>query len=240
MFKKYFLSIAGLLFCTHAMALPSHVLYLPDVKALRDDTCRAELQNQMTFDHSKDDNPGSFFEMTTGASCGFYSKKEVRLEGGIDWREGHDRDVETATDALQTYILAQIFDIDERNWGLSAGVHSIGLHSGVNNYNVAFVMAQHQGGVYRFGLGGYSGNGSLLVNDLGEADSQGIMAGAWRKIDDGDLALEIQTGGNRMGYIFVGGRKIVAQRTFMSAGYGLANNSKIMRDWLLVNVGFVF
>ena len=240
MLKKHLVASSVLLLCLRVWALPSHILLLPDVKGLRDDTCRAELQNQMSLDHRKTDSPGQFFEMTTGISCGFYSKNEIRLEGGIDWREGHDHDVETPTDALQGHVLAQFFDIDERNWGLSAGIHSFGIHSGVNDYNIAYVMAQHQGGTYRFGLGGYTGNTRLLVNDLGAADSQGVMAGAWKKVDSGDFALEIQTGGNRIGYIFVGGRRIVAQRTFLSIGYGKANNSKLMRDGVLFNLGFVF
>ncbi|MDZ4660096.1 MAG: hypothetical protein SGJ18_00620 [Pseudomonadota bacterium] len=210
------------------------------MKALRDDTCRAELQNQMSLYHKTSDVPGQFFEMSTGISCGFYSHNEIRLEGGVDWREGHDHDVETPSDALQGHVQAQFFDIDERNWGLSAGIHSLGVHSGINDYNVAYVMAQHQGGTYRFGLGGYTGNTKLLVNDIGAADSQGIMVGAWKKVDGGDLALELQTGRNRIGYFFIGGRKIVAQRTFLSAGYGKANNSNLMRDWALVNLGFVF
>jgi len=101
-------------------------------------------------------------------------------------------------------------------------------------------MGQHKGGPYRFGLGVYTGNPELLKNSVGAAASQGVLFGVWKSVEDGDISIEFMSGQNRFGYLFFGSRKRIFEHTFVAAGYGIANDAKLMRDWALVRMGIVY
>lgn len=223
-----------------AFALNNRILWIPDIKSMREDVCRFEMQDLVTPIRQSNDNPGERFNLSIGSSCGFYESDQIRFEAGLDWREGHDYAVQGVTDALFGQLQLQLFDIDRKHWGLAFGAYDVGFKSGVTNFNMLYLMALHQAGVYRFGFGGYSGNSQVLLNGDGQPDYQGALLGVWRKITNGDLGIEMQTGFNRYGYLFLGGRYIVAPKTFLVAGYGKANDTKIARDWLLVRLGFLF
>lgn len=223
-----------------ASALPNQILWIPDVKMLREDVCRFDMQDLVTLSRKSSDTPGGFYGMAFGGNCGVYASEQVRIEAGLDWKESHDYAITSLTDGLFAQFQVQLFDIDERHWGLSLGAYDVGTKSGTNNFNVFYFMAQHQAGVYRFGLGAYGGNGQILLNGDGKAESQGLLIGIWKKIENGDIGFEWQTGYNRYGYMFLGARKIISQRTYATLGYGIANDTKLMRDVLLVKLGYVF
>ncbi len=221
-------------------ALNNRILWIPDIKGMQEDVCRFEMQDLVTPIRQSNDSPGQFFNFSLGASCGFYETEQIRFEAGLDWREAHDFAVQGVSDALFGQVQLQLFDIDRKHWGLAVGAYDIGFKSGVTNFNVIYLMALHQAGVFRFGLGGYSGNSQVLHNGDGQPDYQGAVLGVWRKITNGDLGIEMQTGFNRYGFLFLGGRYIIAPKTFVAAGFGKANDTKLARDSLLVRLGYLF
>jgi len=97
-------------------------------------------------------------------------------------------------------------------------------------------MVQNKAGNWSFGLGGYSGNPSLLVDD-GDDDSRGLLAGIWRRLGRGRLALEFQSGRNLFGFLFMGFDLDLSHGYRFTIGHGFANNRDARRDWILVKVG---
>lgn len=229
-------------FCisAQALAVSNAILWIPDVKGMRDDVCRFEMQDLVTPIRKSTDRAGEFFGLSIGSTCGLYDSEDLRFEVGLDWKESHNYAIQSASDAIFGQVQLQLFDIDRKHWGLSVGAYDIGLKSGTNNYNVIYLMALHQAGAYRFGLGAYSGNSQILLNGDGQSDYQGALIGIWKKIVNGDIGVEMQTGYNRYGYLFFGGRWIIAPKTFVVTGYGKSNDTKIARDMVLVRLGFVF
>jgi hypothetical protein len=235
-----FLVFFSLVMAQSAAALSNRILWIPDIKGMREDICRFEMQDLVSPIRQDNDNPGEKFDLSFGSACGLYESEQLRLELGLDWKESHNYAVQSLTDALFAQVQLQIFDIDKRHWGLAVGAYDIGFKSGATNFNVLYVMALHQAGPYRFGLGGYSGNSQVLVNGDGQSDNSGALIGIWKKVVNGDLGIEMQTGFNRYGYLFLGGRYIIGPQTFAVAGYGKANDTKLGRDWILMRLGFLF
>lgn len=237
---RVFVILLSLTMAQGAAAVSNRILWIPDIKSMQEDICRFEMQDLVSPIRQSNDNPGERFNLSFGGACGIYESEQIRFEVGMDWSESHDFAVQSLTDALFGQLQVQFFDIDRRHWGLALGAYDIGFKSGANNFNVIYLMAIHQAGPYRFGLGGYSGNSQVLHNGDGEPDYQGAMLGIWKKITNGDLGIEMQTGFNRYGYLFLGGRYIIGPKTFAVAGYGKANDTKIARDWILLRLGFLF
>ncbi|OQW49901.1 MAG: hypothetical protein A4S09_11685 [Proteobacteria bacterium SG_bin7] len=237
---QIFILFFSLVMAQSAVAVSNRILWIPDIKGMQEDVCRFEMQDLVTAIRQSNDSAGERFSLSFGGACGIYESDQIRFEAGMDWIESHDFSVQSLSDALFGQFQIQFFDIDRRHWGLALGAYDIGFKSGGNNFNVIYMMALHQAGPFRFGLGGYSGNSQVLRNGDGESDYQGAMLGVWKKITNGDLGIEMQTGFNRYGYLFLGGRYIIGPKTFAVAGYGKANDTKIARDWVLLRLGFLF
>lgn len=209
---------------------------VPQATAPAAGDCRFEFEHRFVAQRKATDRAGQFFEHGAGYECQVLDYGEVGLEAGLDYVEAHDIRATNALAPLQGNFRATYGARSARGWGAAFGFDDVGFKTGQNNFNVAYLLVQHEVELWRVALGGYTGNGDVLRAPSGQREPTGALFGAWRRIGRGEAGFEWQSGRNRIGYATFGALVRFDERLTAALAYAIANDGGLMRDWALIRL----
>lgn len=111
----------------------------------------------------------------------------------------------------------------------AVGMFDLGGKNNVNDYNIMYgLVAKSFDGFGRLGIGAYSGNDKLLLDENGQKDATGLLA-SWDKTLNEKFwaAVDYMGGKNGYGALSFGVSYAVSPTSSVIFGYDIYNNSNI-------------
>lgn len=223
---------------THAMY--RNDFWIPQTRTLNSGEFQVSVERRAQLQKSKEDSVGQGHESTLGTSFGLWEKDIVGVEGGIDW-------IEPAADqmaqAIFVHLRIRVSKVEEDGWSVATGIERMGFVATRNDVNMIYITLQNRFSEKWFaGVGGYNGSARFLVDQTGKEDPKGIFLGVWRQIQQGRgrVGLEHQAGMSFVGLTTVGMTVELDQGINGTISYALANNQKLVRDYVLARMSVDF
>lgn len=234
------LLVLTLLFSQSVFAMHRNDFWIPQTRTLEPGVFQVSVERRAQFQKAKEDSIGQGHESTLGTSYGIWEKGIVGVEGGIDW-------IEPAADqigqALYGHLRIRASKVEEDGWSVATGIERMGFVANRNDVNIIYITLQNRFSEKWFaGVGGYNGSARFLVDDTGKEDPKGVFFGVWRQIQQGRgrLGLEHQAGASFMGLTTLGMTLELAEGIHGTVSYSLANNQKLVRDYVLARMSVEF
>lgn len=234
------LALALGLFCHSSFALHRIDLLVPQTRTLEQGQIQVSVERKATVMKKAEDNFAYGHESTQGTSFGIWQKDRVGVEGGIDWTEPAS---ENLSRGLFGHLRVSVNDVEEQGWAVAVGLEKFGFVANKNDFNIIYINLQNRiSELWYVGVGGYNGSSKFLINHRGKADPRGTSVGIWRQIQrgQGKIGLEYQSGMSFMGMTVLGMTLTFTEGVYGTIGYGIANNQRLVRDWMLTKIAVDF
>lgn len=223
-----FLACAGT-----AAATPSRVIAVPSTDVLEYGAARFDVETYSTFMKSGAD--GGWNLINYGVTYGlipYTASKSWGIEIGIDYRDLNGS-IPTAADS--PLFLNAKFALREgalfSDWfpAIAVGLLDYGGKGGATAANIMYLAASKSFlGSWRAGFGFYSGNGSVLVDETGQASGSGPMASIEYQLNKKWwLAADGLIGKSRYASMNLGAGYLLKPGVRMALAYDIYANSNV-------------
>lgn len=204
--------IAGLfILCAGtAAAAPSRIFTVPNANALEYGAMRADMESKNTL--MKSNAEGGWNQINYGFTFGlipYTASKSYGIEIGLDYRD-FNGSIPAATGSPLFYNLKFALRegglISDNLPGIAAGIFDFGGKAGISDANIMYLIAAKTfPGAWRMGLGLYSGNSAVLVDETGQKANSGMLFSLdWQLNKRWWVAADYMSGHNRYAAMNVG------------------------------------
>lgn len=214
---------------SNVWATPSRQIWIPSPDTQPFATFNLGMDNYTTM-FRKSDKGAHDLPANYGITAGFglLPMEKLNLEAGIDLREPSDYPV----------LFNAKLGIPEAAWSpnmpaIAIGGYEFGTKKDVSNYNIIYgLVAKTIPALGRFSAGFYSGNGTLLVDNMGREDNEGVLL-SWDRVikefsDRLWAGIDYQGGENKYGALSFGISWAFYEHTSAVIGYQIYNDAALM------------
>lgn len=205
-----FIVVLFMLWPGTAAATPSRIFAVPSTGALEYGAARVEAESRSTV--MKNNAEGGWNQINYGLTFGlipYTASKSYGIEIGLDYRDFNGSIPAAAGNPLFYNLKFAIREgtlISDSFPGIAIGLFEYGGKAGITDANIMYlVMSKSFPGAWRMGLGLYSGNNTVLVDENGQAANSGMLFSLdWQLNNKWWVAGDYISGHNRYGAVNVG------------------------------------
>lgn len=216
-----------------AAAAPSRIFAVPTTDALEYHTARAEMETTSTM--MKTNAEGGWSQINYGLTFGlipYTVSKSYGIEMGLDYRDFNGSIPPAAGNPLFYNLKFAIREgglVSDYLPGIAVGLFDYGGKSGITDANIMYlVMSKKFPGAWRVGLGAYSGNDAVLVDETGQRANSGLLLSLDVQLNKKWwIAADYIGGRNRYGAVNVGMGFSLHPGLEMTVSEGIFNNPNI-------------